>query len=465
MSIRKLDLHRTALSWVLVLLCSHGSRAQEILDLGARRELFVDQFLIETMEGDVRLQVQQPTPQEVVLVTGESWEGNTCAYYSIFQDGDLYRMYYRGSHAVNMKSAHAEVTCYAESSDGIHWEKPNLGLFEWEGSKDNNIVWTGIGTHCFVPFLDRNPDCTPDARYKAISRGRPQGSKGLYVFKSPDGIHWSLIKDHPVITEGAFDSQNLAFWDPVSRQYVDYHRTFSDGVRSIMMCTSDDFIQWSKPVLLQYPDAPNQHLYTNAIRPYAAAPHIRIGFPTRFLPKSQQVEPVFMASRDGVVFRRYDEAVIPQSAPKDRDGNRSNYMTNGLLELPGRPDELSVYATEAYYAGPDSRVRRFAYRRDGFVAMQGSGTVLTKPLTFAGRKLDVNYRCGENGSLLVEICNPQGTPISGHSMANCRRLTGDSVSEHVTWNDSASINDIGPQPIRLRFSLNNSQLFSMQFVD
>ena len=70
------------------------------------------------------------------------------------------------------KAAHREVTCYAESRDGIHWTKPELGLFEFNGSKQNNIVWDGPGTHNFTPFLDTNPACPPDAKYKALAGGR-----------------------------------------------------------------------------------------------------------------------------------------------------------------------------------------------------------------------------------------------------------------------------------------------------
>ncbi len=285
----------------------------QVTGIGSRRELFVDHALIERIEGAAKLEVQEPAPEEVVLVTDQPWEGNTCAYYTIFQDGDLYRMYYRGSHwdEKTKKATHPEVTCYAESKDGIHWTKPNLGLVEWDGSKANNILLDGLGTHCFVAFKDENPAAPPAARYKGISRGRPVGKAGLYVFQSPDAIHWSLIKDEPVITEGAFDSQNLAFWDPLTKEYVDYHRIFVDGVRSIMTSTSKDFVNWTKPVLLKYPNAPKQHLYTNAVRPYPRAPHIRIGFPTRYLPQGSRVEPVFMASRDGVTFERYQKPVIP----------------------------------------------------------------------------------------------------------------------------------------------------------
>ncbi|MCA9060733.1 MAG: hypothetical protein KDA85_19610, partial [Planctomycetaceae bacterium] len=182
--------------------------------IGNRLELFVDDFLIEQQQG-MEHRVCQPVADEVVLVCDQPWEGNTSAYFTILYDGSKYRAWYRGSHwdTEAKRATHPEVTCYAESEDGLHWVKPELGLCEFAGSTRNNIVWDGIGTHCFTPFVDRNPDCDPAARFKAVSRGRPLGSKGLYVFQSPDGIHWKLMHDQPVITEGAFDSQNLAFWD------------------------------------------------------------------------------------------------------------------------------------------------------------------------------------------------------------------------------------------------------------
>ena len=153
---------------------------------GTRRELFVDRFLIAKLTGDAKQHLHRPVAKEVVLTTDAPWEGNTCAYYTIFRDGTKFRMYYRGSHydTKTKKAAHPEVTCYAESKDGIRWTKPKLGLFEFNGSKENNIVWRGVGTHCFVAFKDGNPDCPPEARYKAIARGRPVGCL-LYTSPSP----------------------------------------------------------------------------------------------------------------------------------------------------------------------------------------------------------------------------------------------------------------------------------------
>ena len=443
-----------------------AATAGSVVDVGSRRELFVDTLLVDAVTGDAVVASQQPEPQEVVLTTDEPWEGNTCAYYTIFRDGDLFRMYYRGSHwdTQKKKATHTEVTCYAESTDGIHWKKPKLGLFEFAGSKDNNIVWTGANAHCFAVFRDGNPACPPEAKYKAISRGRPHG---LYVFQSPDGVRWKLIQQDPVITKGAFDSQNLAFWDSQAGEYRAYYRGFNKGVRDILTATSSDFVHWKEHGYLSYPDVPREHLYTNAIRRYERAPHFFIGFPTRYLPKQgQRVEPVFMSSRDGHTFHRFTEPAIPQEAPEDRKGNRSNYMTWGLVELPGKSNEYSVYATEAYYTGPDSRVRRFTYRVDGFAALTGGakgGTLTTRPLTFSGKQLHLNFETGTKGAVRVGLAGADGKPLSGFSLDDCQPLSGDSIDQPVSWKSGTDLASLAGQPVRLIFDVRDASVYSWQF--
>lgn len=439
----------------------------ESLDIGSRLELFVDDYLIDELAGDAQLKLHRPEPREVVLVTDRPWEGNTSAYYTIFQDGDVLRMYYRGSHFDEKakKVAHREVTCYAESTDGIWWTRPNLGLFEFDGSKQNNIVWDGVGTHCFTVFRDANPEASLDARYKALSRGRPRAKKGLYAFKSPDAVHWTMIQDDPVITEGAFDSQNLAFWDPHAKVYREYHRSFVDGVRAVMTGTSKNFVNWTKPVLLVYGDAPNEHLYTNAVQPYFRAPHILLGFPTRYLPgQGERVEPTLMASHDGLRFKRWLDPLIPEDAPEEREGNRSNYMTWGLIQLPGDSQKLSVYATEAYYTGPDCRVRRFTFRVDGFVSLTGrrEGTLLTKPVTFRGSRLQLNFLTREGGSVRVGLHSAEGRPIRGFSLDECRPLSGDEPAQAVTW-EGGDLSQLADRPVRLLFEVRAADVFSFQF--
>lgn len=431
--------------------------AVEPVDIGNRLELFVDDYLVGETQGDVRRQLMRPEPREVVFVTDEPWEGNTSGYYTFFQDGDLYRMIYRGwQHDERKRAAHKEVTCYAESKDGVHWTKPNLGLFAWDGSKQNNIVWLGPGSHNFTAFRDDNPAVPDEARYKAFGGGRG----GLLPFASPDCKHWKLMQEQPVITHGAFDSQNLAFWDSDRGEYRAYWRYFGNGVRAIRTATSKDFLHWENEADLAYSEGtPNEHLYTNAIQKYFRAPHLFLGFPTRYEPKSQQVEPILMISRDGQLFHRYAEPVIPRTAPEDRNHNRSNYMAWGMFQLPDKPDEISVYGTENYYEATPGRVRRFVYRVDGFVALRGGGDggrLTTKPLRYDGSRLLVNYAVQDGGSLQIEALD-----ASGDVIGSSQPLTGDAVDHVVSWQQDPQL---GQGVVRLRFVLRNADVYSIRFA-
>ena len=179
--------------------------AEEPINIGSRRELLVDRHLIDKMAG-MRLVLHHPTPREIVLVHDKPWEGSGTGYHSVFQDGDLYRMYYKGWQLTvtskKLNQPHSLVTCYAESRDGIHWKKPELGLIDFNGSKQNNIVLASakIGkvnadAGHIAMFKDDNPRCATDARYKAIIRS--PSPLGLLPFKSPDGLHWSPMSDGP----------------------------------------------------------------------------------------------------------------------------------------------------------------------------------------------------------------------------------------------------------------------------
>jgi hypothetical protein len=288
-----------------------------------------------------------------------------------------------------------------------------------------------------------------------------RGALRAVAFQSADAIHWSLIREQPVITEGAFDSQNLAFWDSQRGEYRAYWRIFKDGVRDIRTATSPDFLQWSPWSDLEYGDAPREHLYTNAVLPYERAPHIYLGFPTRFLPGTQQVEPILMTSRDGQHWRRWPEALIPLDAPEERDGNRSNYMAWGLVQLPGDARHYSVYASEAYYTGADSRLRRFTYRVDGFVSLRAGlpgGEVVTKPLCFQGDRLVVNFAASEGGSVQVEIQDAAGNPIEGFAWPMPAASRGRD-RQTVGWTTGAEVSTLSGQAVRLRLVLRNADLY------
>ena len=133
-------------------------------------------------------------------------------------------------------------------------------------------------------------------------------------------------------------------------------------------------------------------------------------------------------------------------------------MAHGLLSLPDRPDELSVYATEAYYTGPDSRLRRFRYRVDGYVAVEsaGEGQLLTRPLRFDGGSMTINAKVSDGGSVVVEVLAPDGTTIRS------RPFEGDATDAAITW-ESGDLAAVAGQPIRLRFRLRDASLFAFQF--
>ncbi len=458
------------------------------IDIGSRLEPFVDDYLIQSLTGEAKLTLHKPVSREVVISHDAPWEGNTSTYHTVFHDVQKYRMYYRGHHAEAHGSGkiknHPEFTCYAESDDGIHWEKPKLGLFEFNGSKDNNIVWaSGPGVHNFAPFYDANPDAEADAKYKAIgSKG-----KGLYVFKSPDAIHWQLLHDEPVITDGAFDSLNLAFYDRYRGRYVDFHRHFHNGVRDIKTAVSNDFIQWSAPQGLKYTGAPAEHLYTNGIVAYHRAPHLFVGLPKRFIPDRNPTghpakgvsDAVFMSSRDGETFHRWPEAVVRPGLQATRWINRNNLAAWGIVEtksdIPGAPNELSIYTTEDYYEGDSVKLRRHTWRLDGFVSIQApfaGGTALTKPLVFAAERsggepepieLRLNASTSAAGSVRVELLEA-GAPIPGFTFAECDALFGDGIAVPVSWKGRTDVSGLAGKAISVRLALADADVYAMQFV-
>ena len=467
----KLVIYSAVFLWVGTFTAIAGADGQEPMALGGRWELLVDDHLLETVEGDVALQLHPPAPAEVVMVHDKPWEGSTCGYHTIFQDGARYRMYYRGwDHDMSTgKQRHPAVVCYAESGDGIHWERPTLGLVEFAGSKANNIIWDGIGTHNFVPFKDGNPQCPAEMRYKAVGCGE---GRRLFAFVSGDGIHWRLLRDEPILTDGAFDSQNLVFWDGERSEYRSYYRDFHEGRRDIKVATSPDFVQWSPGVWLKYPGAPTEHLYTNQVMPYYRAAHLLVGFPTRFVPdRDALTEGLFMSSRDGLSFKRWAEAFIRPGPIVEKWHNRSNYIWWGLVEtassLPGAGPELSLYTNERYYyEGKGVRTRRHTCRLDGFVSLHASyegGEVLTKPLTFAGEVLAVNAATSAAGSLRVQIEDVAGQPLSGWRLADCPDIYGDDTERVVTWQGGSDVRAVAGQPIRLRFALRDADLYAFGF--
>lgn len=422
-----------------------------VRDLGARRELFVDRYLIDRMDG-AWLKLHEPRLAPEMVEPADSLE-----YGTVIRDGDLFRLYTRDGRGAKHDGDVTEVTRYCESRDGLRWTKPKLGLHEIDGSRENNVILHEAPfCHNFAPFLEARPGVPPDERFKALAG---TVSSGLVAFVSGDGIHWRKLRSEPVITytrEYAFDSQNVAFWSVSEGRYVCYFRHFLDKqLRSICRTTSPDFFQWTEPVALR-PNFPGEHLYTSLTQPYFRAPHIYIATPTRFYPsRGESTDILFMTARGDQPFdRTFREAFIRPGLDPARWGNRSNYAAWNVVQT--GPTEMSIYTTP---------FRRFTLRLDGFASVHAGdepGEVLTHPLRFEGKDLLVNYSTSAGGGVRIELQTADGDAIPGFSLSDCRELVGDAIEQPVRWAAGGDLSRLAGQPTRLRFVLQDADVFALE---
>ena len=472
------------LCWTaLIAFVQTASVAGEIIELGSRRELFVDHFLIEKMDG-VQLKLHEPQREGIALKFDRPWEGEFSGYTTVIKDGALYRMYYRGLPSAGRDGSENEVVCYAQSNDGITWTKPNLGLFKIRGTLENNVILTNRPfTHNFSPLVDERPGTPSAEKYKALAG---LSTSGLHAFKSADGIHWSPLQSEAVFTKGAFDSQNVAFWSAAEQQYLCYFRTFKhvgEGFRWISRTTSKDFVHWTEPVEMEFGDTPPEHLYTNGTHPYYRAPHISIALAKRFFPTKAALpaeqakglvknsayriassDSVFMTTRGGKHYdRTFMEAFIrPGPSPEDWVA-RDNTPALGVVSANAR--EMFIYRM-SHYAQPTSHMARSSLRTDGFVSVSASyrgGELITKPFTFSGSKLEINFVTSAAGGVRVEMQDSEGKPMPGYALADCPEMMGDEIDHVIAWSSGSDVSKLAGKTIRLRFALKDADLYSLRF--
>jgi len=284
-----------------------------------------------------------------------------------------------------------------------------------------------------------------------------------------------------------------------------YYRIFSgegtSGTRLVNRAVSDDFLHWTDEGTIQFPEGegPEQlaQFYVNQIKPYERAPQIYLGFPARYvdhgltastplLPewplreKRMTVAPrygtaitdsVYITSRDGKSFRQSNDVFLrPGLRTQHNWSYGDNYIAWHVVETDSTKDdaprELSLYATESYFTGRNSRLRRYSLRMDGFASIHAKlqpGELKTKPLTFTGSQLSINYATSAAGSIKVEICNLDGSPVPGYSLDDCDLIYGDSIDRGVTWKTNASVKSLIGQPVILRFVMKEADLYSLKF--
>ena len=446
-------------------------------NINSRLELFVDDWLIEEMNG-VSLQMHRPIPQEVVLEFNRPWEGSISYDPVVMKEDSRYRLWYRGCGSES--TWEDQCTAYVESADGVHWERPTLGIFEFNRSRKNNIVLQGSDAKALCVFKDSNPKTPDSERYKAIGVGSPIDKRAtLRGFTSPDGVHWQTLDQDPILIAPddrwpMFDSHNIAFWDTLQSRYVAYMRGWTPpGIRAIRRSVSDDFRQWSNPEFIDLGDSPTEHLYKNACTQYFRAPHIYLMFPKRFVPDRKfhedwkdngLSESVFMTSRDGVHWdRRFMEPFLGLGPDSDNWTDRNLYIGVGVV--PTGPAEMSVYYIE-HYKRPSIRLRRGTLRTDGFVSVNApyaGGEFVTKPLIFEGDRLVLNYATSVTGDLRLEIQDTEGQPIDGYQLSQCVEIFGDEIERVVRWEKGSDVGSLAGRAIRLRFVMAAADLYAIQF--
>lgn len=375
-----------------------------------------------------------------------------------------------------------DLVLYAESSDGVHWEKPELGLYEFDGSNRNNIV---AGLHSPSVLID---DTEPEKnrRYKMLGFGSRQGQRGYYTAWSADGLNWHYVSDLPVISGG--DTVTL-MKNPLTGEYCAYHKHPHDvrgfSRRTVWLSTSSDFMHWTEPVLVLAPDeqddtwasgADQRTEFYNMTVFFSGGLFLGLVSVFRVTTLQKDVQPhqsrvdgpvytELVYSYDGSIWKRFPERipVIP-NGPSAWDSGCILGVSNPIIT----GDEIWVYYTgiNTTHGGaiPPKKcvIGRATWRRDGFVSLEsgGDGIVETTPLQVLGKTLTVNADASM-GNLTVEILTHNGAVIPEYHRDQCVPITTDRFSHKIQWKTRSNIPI--SIPLRLRFVCNNSRLFSFGF--
>ncbi len=458
------------------------------------------------MDG-VELRLAHPVDTGPVLRFDRPWEGPFSGYITMIRDGERFRAYYRGKPTPGKDGADDEVTCLAESADGVHWTKPELGIVDIGGSRRNNVILDKrypTVSHNFTPFLDTRPGVPAAERYKALGglfemEGH-SSSGGLMAFVSADGVHWRTLRDQPVLTRRHYNvrytdtSSTPAFWSEAEGCYVVYLRTWMDdggntrvgwggNIRWVGRTTSPDFVNWSEVEMMTFGDAPMEQLYSNTTSPYFRAPHIYIALTPRIVfgrpvvtaeeaaaigidPRyaRDQSEPVLITSRGGARYdRTFLEAFIRPGIGPENWTSRNNYPA--LNVVPTGAHEMSIYV-QSRYGQTDCALRRYVLPFDRFASVNApfrGGEFTTHPLVFQGRTLLLNFSSSIAGGIRVEIRDAEGKPLDGYTLADSVETVGNAVERPVTWKKDADVSSLSGKPVRLRFVMKEADLYALRF--
>ena len=457
------------------------SSSSEASDL-RQRQLFLDDTWIAESARLERVWSTAEIMPEPVLRPEAPWEGAQIIMFgSVFRLSNGWRMYY-----LTYNRPEPSRYCLATSDDGLHWERPNLGLVEFRGSRKNNILWepaTGEGND--GPTICHDPDDAA-APFKMMYYGfGGHRMRGEYVAFSKDGIEWRH-REQPVMTNTGDRTNLMASRDHRGR-YVAYlrHRDMMKThlARTVWRSESSDFLRWSDPELILQPDLlddPNTELYGLTAFRYGG---LYMGMLERWYDNPDVIEVQLAWSHDGLQWHRPSNRrafIAPQypwnkgwnscanTAPLQMD-NQLWFYFGGRSAAHGREAPRSYGAIGLATTGVD----QFAAIRGDFI----EGRLVTKPMTWPGGDLVLNctntrYPAGHptsgGGSIAVEIREENGQPVPNFSAD--ARAVHNVVSPApwakreppVLWPGGRSIDQLKGRRIRLVFGLRDARLYSFR---
>ena len=495
---------------------------EQITLIGAEPQLVVDDLLIDFMQGVRRCLHPARKLPKPVLVADQAWEGvRVYVYGTVHYDAEdsVFKMWYLARMGSGFEERcpgllrQGDVVLYATSPDGIVWEKPHLGLKEFDGSEDNNIVL--LNFHSPTVFVD---DAGPsEERYRFLG-WHWDGEQGYLAAHSSDGLHWVEYPGNPVIPVSEVLETMTVARHPRTREFFGYHRRWakSDGPRhfndyrnwrrAVAVTRSRDFASWSPPSMILTPDEEDDvwsrnpqertEFYNLSGFHYGSQflgflPVFRITSVTprepaeRTLEEGERevdrarrtlgaeqspwdgpLEAQLVHSRDGLKWERFEDRspIIPRGEP-------GSFDAGCILAVADRPviigDEVWVYYTgiNTTHGGPIPPKRvsigRAAWRLDGFVSLQagsGGGVVETVAVRLGGNRLVVNADASK-GNLEVELLSEEGTPLSGYTRSDCETISSDNVRRTVRWKEGEEIRYT--KPLRIRLYLSNAHLYAI----
>ena len=504
------------------------SRETVSKDVGDRRQLFIDNDIIAVVKNVTR---RQHTPVKhaanPIIKRDKPWEVTTYFRSSCFNviwdpEDDIYKCWYEDFYEYFSKGIPSrERLLYAESRDGIEWEKPLLGIHKIDGNDTNAVINPPeVMVSCPSVMLDPVEE-DPSRRFKMSylridrrdSRGRKSGTPGgLWLNYSGDGKDWKPADSKPLIPEWRGDVSTLTY-DPIDEKYI-LHGRYGAGAggsahpnmdgwhspvypdppegvwktrRHSYVTESSDLINWTEPTLLW--DADDHDSLDDSYYCFVPwrADEMHLGLLNVLHQVDNTLDMYLHYSRDGRAWKRF-----PDHRPLIPRGGEGSYDQFDI-EMPTQPlvvgDELWFFyggmkvhhdwwimphderpdveeARNPDISGDGHHLCLATMRLDGYVSLDATvreGWIETKPVFSTGDHLFINGRCDADGYIKVEVMDTWNNVWDEYSGEACETFTGDAVRHQVKWSGHQTVSEV-PGAVKLRFYLRNAELYSFQFA-